>query len=156
MKFIVSSSALLKQLSSINGVITTNPVVPILENFLFEISEGLLTVTASDLQTSMITEIDVESKESGSIAVPARILLETLKNLPEQPVTFSIDEDSYSIEISSDNGRYKLAGENATDFPKVPAVSDDFSVDLSTDVLASRSEERRVGKECRSRWSPYH
>ncbi|MEM6362243.1 MAG: DNA polymerase III subunit beta [Bacteroidota bacterium] len=137
MKFIVSSSALLKQLSSINGVITTNPVVPILENFLFEISEGLLTVTASDLQTSMITEIDVESKESGSIAVPARILLETLKNLPEQPVTFSIDEDSYSIEISSDNGRYKLAGENATDFPKVPAVSDDFSVDLSTDVLAS-------------------
>ena len=85
----------------------------------------------------MITEIDVESKESGSIAVPARILLETLKNLPEQPVTFSIDEDSYSIEISSDNGRYKLAGENATDFPKVPAVSDDFSVALSTDVLAS-------------------
>ena len=85
----------------------------------------------------MITEIDVESKESGSIAVPARILLETLKNLPEQPVTISIDEDSYSIEISSDNGRYKLAGENATDFPKVPAVSDDFSVALSTDVLAS-------------------
>ena len=137
MKFIVSSSALLKQISSINGVITTNPVVPILENFLFEIGEGLLTITASDLQTSMITELDVESKESGSIAVPARILMETLKNLPEQPVTFSIDENSYSVEISSDNGRYKLAGENATDFPKVPTVSDDFSVDLSTDVLAS-------------------
>ncbi|MEM7108474.1 MAG: DNA polymerase III subunit beta [Bacteroidota bacterium] len=137
MKFIVSSSALLKHLSSINGVITTNPVVPILENFLFEISEGLLTVTASDLQTSIITEIDVEAKESGDIAVPARILLETLKNLPEQPVTFSIDKDTYSVEISSDNGRYKLAGENATDFPKVPTVTDDFSVDLSTDVLAS-------------------
>ena len=137
MKFIVSSSALLKQLSGINGVITTNPVVPILENFLFEIEEGTLTVTASDLQTSMITELEVESKESGSIAVPARILLETLKNLPEQPVTFSIDEETYSVEISSDNGRYKLVGENATDFPKVPAVSNDFSVDLSTDVLAS-------------------
>ena len=82
MKFIVNSSALLKQLSSINGVITTNPVVPILENFLFEINEGILVVTASDLQTSMITEIPVESKESGNIAVPARILLETLKNLP--------------------------------------------------------------------------
>jgi len=137
MKFIVSSSALLKQLSSINGVITTNPVVPILENFLFEITEGKLVVTASDLQTSMITELEVESKESGNIAVPAKILLETLKNLPEQPVTFSIDEESYSVEISSDNGRYKLAGENATDFPKVPSVSDDFSVDMSTDVLAS-------------------
>ena len=120
----------------INGVITTNPVVPILENFLFEINDGLLTITASDLQTSMITELPVESKETGNIAIPARILLETLRNLPEQPVTFSIDEESYSIEISSENGRYKLAGENATDFPKVPAVSDDFSVSISSDVLA--------------------
>ncbi|MFN5432528.1 MAG: DNA polymerase III subunit beta, partial [Cyclobacteriaceae bacterium] len=107
MKFIVNSSYLLKQLSNINGVITSNPVVPILENFLFEIDKSNLTVTASDLQTSMITEITVESKEKRSIAVPARILLDTLKNLPDQPVTFSIDAASYSIEISSDNGRYK-------------------------------------------------
>ena len=135
MKFIVSSAALLKELSSINGVITTNPVVPILENFLFEIVDNKLTITASDLQTSMITELEVESKESGNIAVPAKILIDTLKNLPEQPVTFSIDTSSYSIEISSDNGHYKLAGENATDFPKVPAVSPDFSVTMSTDVL---------------------
>ncbi len=137
MKFIVSSSYLLKQLSAINGVITTNPVVPILENFLFEINDGNLTVTASDLQTSMITELQVEAKDNGSIAVPAKILLETLKNLPEQPVTFSIDEESYSIEISSDNGRYKLSGENATDFPKVPTVSDGYSVDISSDVLGT-------------------
>jgi DNA polymerase-3 subunit beta len=136
MKFIVNSSYLLKQLSNINGVITTNPVVPILENFLFEIDKSKLTVTASDLQTSMITEINIESKEKGNIAVPARILLETLKNLPDQPVTFSIDESTYSIEISSDNGRYKLAGENATDFPKVPSVSNDFSANISTEVLA--------------------
>jgi len=136
MKFIVNSSYLLKQLSYINGVITTNPVVPILENFLFEIDKSHLTVTASDLQTSMITEINVESKERGNIAVPARILLDTLKNLPDQPVTFSIDESTYSIEISSDNGRYKLSGENATDFPKVPSVSNDFSAQLSSEVLA--------------------
>jgi len=136
MKFIVNSAYLLKQLSNINGVITTNPVVPILENFLFELDKGSLTVTASDLQTSMITEIQVESKEKGSIAVPARILLDTLKNLPEQPVTFSIDESTYSVEIISDNGRYKLSGENATDFPKVPTVSNDFSAEVSTEVLA--------------------
>ncbi len=136
MKFIVNSSYLLRQLSNINGVITTNPVVPILENFLFEIDKSKLTVTASDLQTSMITELNVESKEKGSIAVPARILLDTLKNLPDQPVTFSVDESTYSVEISSDNGRYKLAGENATDFPKVPAVSNDFSASISTEVLA--------------------
>jgi DNA polymerase-3 subunit beta len=136
MKFIVNSAYLLKQLSNINGVITTNPVVPILENFLFELDKGALTVTASDLQTSMITEVQVESKEKGSIAVPARILLDTLKNLPEQPVTFSIDESTYSIEIISDNGRYKLSGENATDFPKVPSVSNDFTAEISTEVLA--------------------
>jgi DNA polymerase III subunit beta len=136
MKFIVNSAYLLKQLSNINGVITTNPVVPILENFLFELDKGGLTVTASDLQTSMITEIQVESKEKGSIAVPARILLDTLKNLPEQPVTFSIDESTYSIEIISDNGRYKLSGENATDFPKVPNVSNDFTAEISSDVLS--------------------
>jgi len=137
MKFLVSSSALLKQISSINGVISTNPMVPILENFLFEIQDGLLTITASDLQTSMITEIDVESSENGNIAVPARILMDTLKNLPEQPVTFSIDEETYSIEISSDNGRYKLAGENATDFPKVQEVANPDTVDISADVLAT-------------------
>ena len=136
MKFIVNSAYLLKQLSNINGVITTNPVVPILENFLFELEKGGLTVTASDLQTSMITELQVESKEKGSIAVPARILLDTLKNLPEQPVTFSIDESTYSVEIISDNGRYKLSGENATDFPKVPSVSNDFSAEISSDVLS--------------------
>ncbi len=135
MKFIVSSSSLLKQLSGINGVITSNPVVPILENFLFEINDGALTITASDLQTSMITEMEVEAKESGSIAVPAKILLETLRNLPEQPVTFSIDEETYSVELSSDNGRYKLAGENATDFPKVPEVSDGYTVEMSSEVL---------------------
>ncbi len=137
MKFIANSAYLLKQLSNINGVITTNPVVPILENFLFELDKGSLTVTASDLQTSMITELQVESKEKGNIAVPARILLDTLKNLPEQPITFSIDESTYSIEIISDNGRYKLSGENATDFPKVPSVSNDFSAEISSDVLAS-------------------
>jgi DNA polymerase-3 subunit beta len=137
MKFIVSSSALLKQLSAINGVVTTNPVVPILENFLFEIKDSLLTITASDLQASMITEISVEAKEDGNIAVPAKILIETLKNLAEQPVTFSIDHDTYAVEISSDNGRYRLAGENATDFPKIPTVTNPMTVDMSTAVLSS-------------------
>ncbi|MCJ8164978.1 DNA polymerase III subunit beta [Pontibacter sp. E15-1] len=136
MKFIVSSSALLKQLSSINGVVTNNPVVPILENFLFEINNGTLTITASDLETSMITELAVEAKENGRIAAPAKILLETLKNLPDQPVTFTIDEETYTIEISSSNGRYKLSGENATDFPRVPVVQGANAITIPSNVLA--------------------
>ena len=136
MKFIVSSSALLKQLASINGVVTNNPVVPILENFLFEINDSTLTITASDLETSMITELQVEAKESGRIAAPAKILLETLKNLPDQPVTFTIDEETYTIEISSSNGRYKLSGENATDFPRVPVVKGGSAIEIPSNVLS--------------------
>lgn len=135
MKFIVSSSNLLNHLNRISGVIPTNAIVPILENFLFDIQDSKLTITASDLQTSIITEMEIEAKESGQIAVPARILIDTLKNLSEQPITFTIDEDSYSIELSSDNGRYKLAGENATDFPRIPDVSDGHGITISTEAL---------------------
>jgi len=135
MKFIVSSSVLSKQLAAISGVITNNPVVPILENFLFEIDGKQLTITASDLQTSMTTTLVVEAQEKASIAIPARILLETLRNLPEQPITLSINEDSYSVEISSDNGRYRLAGENATDFPQLGLVQKGVSVVMDAKVL---------------------
>ena len=137
MNFIVSSTYLLKNLNSISGVITSNPVVPILENVLFEIENGNLLITASDLQTSVLVELQVESKEDGSVAIPAKILIETLKNLPEQPVTFSIDDQNYNIEINSDNGRYKLAGENSADFPKVPEVNDGYSSVLDSSVLHS-------------------
>lgn len=137
MKFIISSSTLLKELSKINGVITTNPVVPILENFLFEIEDKRLKITASDLQTSMMVELEVNAKEEGNVAVPARILLETLRNLPEQPIGFTVDEDTFAIEISSDIGRYKLAGEDASDFPKVPSISSASAIDMPAEVLRS-------------------
>ena len=135
MKFIVSSAALSKQLAAINGVVANNPVVPILENFVFDITPQQLTVTASDLQTSVTASLAVEAQDSASIAIPARILLETLRNLPEQPVTFSIDESTYSLEISSSNGRYRLAGENATDFPQIVMAEEGVPVDIPAEVL---------------------
>lgn len=136
MKFIVSTSTLLKQLTAIVGVIPSNPMIPILENFLFEIKEGTLTVTASDLQTSIIVQINVEADQEGSVAVPAKMLVDTLRNLPEQPVTVNVNFDSYSVEIISDNGRYKLTGENATDFPKIPQLGRADSIQIPSDVLA--------------------
>ncbi|MDQ1087410.1 MULTISPECIES: DNA polymerase III subunit beta [unclassified Siphonobacter] len=135
MKFIVSSSALLKQLAAINGVVASNPIVPILENFLFQLEGTILTVTASDLQTVMITEIEVESSDKGSIAVPAKLLLDTLRGLPEQPITFKIDAETFGTEIISENGRYKLSGENPIDFPKVPAVNKTLSIEVAAEVL---------------------
>jgi DNA polymerase III subunit beta len=137
MKFVVSSSVLLKQLSAINGVVSTNPIVPILENFLFKLDGNTLTVTASDLQTVMITEIAVEAGDKGAIAVPAKLLLDTLRGLPEQPITFNVDEETFGTEIVSDNGRYKLSGENPIDFPKTPSVNRGQSVDLSSASLGT-------------------
>ncbi|HEV7349365.1 DNA polymerase III subunit beta [Telluribacter sp.] len=137
MKFVVSSSVLLKQLSAINGVVSTNPIVPILENFLFKLDGNTLTVTASDLQTVMITEIEVEAGDKGAIAVPAKLLLDTLRGLPEQPITFNVDEETFGTEIVSDNGRYKLSGENPIDFPKTPSVNRGQSVELSSASLGT-------------------
>lgn len=135
MKFSISSASLFKQLTALNGVIVNNPVVPILENFLFEIADSKLKVTASDLQTSIVTELAIEAQEEVKIAIPARILLDTLRNLPAQPITFSIDENAYNIEIHSDNGRYNLAGENATDFPQVATVTGHVAVNMTAEVL---------------------
>lgn len=122
MKFLVASSALLKLLNGLSGVIPSHPVVPILENFLFQLTPGKLSVTASDLETSIVAEMAVEGLDTGAIAIPARLLLDTLKNLPDQPLAFTVEEDTFAVALKSTNGRYKLTGENAADFPRVPVA----------------------------------
>ena len=120
MKFIVSSSVLLKNLQNVNGVVATNPIVPILENFLFRIDDGTLTVTASDLQTTMTTQIPVEASESGAIAIPAKLLLDTLRSLPEQPITINIDTETFGTEILTDNGRLSSPAKTRLTFLSCP------------------------------------
>jgi DNA polymerase-3 subunit beta len=137
MKFIVSSSELLKHLSTISGVIANNPIVPILENFLLQLDGTNLTITASDMQTVMVTEAQVESADKGSIAVPAKLLMDTLRSLPEQPVTVNIDQETFGTELVTANGQYKLAGENPMDFPRAPEVNKQFSIELNSDVLGT-------------------
>ena len=124
MRFSVSSSDLLKKLQITGGAIGSNPVLPILEDFLFHINGNQLTITATDLETAITTQIEVNADKDGVVAVPAKILLDTLKALPQQPITVSIDEDSFNIEITSSYGKYKLAGENGEDFPKIPEAED--------------------------------
>ncbi len=134
MKFIVSSSALLKQLQQINGVINANTVLPILEDFLFEIDKSKLTVVATDLETVMKVHLDVEAKDSGKVCIPAKILIDSLKNISEQPLTFNIDKN-FGVEITSDNGKYKVMGENPDNFPKEPAADDTNSFTISSTAL---------------------
>ena len=136
MKFIVSSSQLLKQLQVLGGVINSNNTLPILDNFLFELSENQLKVSASDLETTMSSVVDVESDSSASIAVSARLLLDTLKTFPEQPLTFVV-EDNNTVEISSNHGKYALAYADGNEFPKAVALEDPSKTVITGAVLAT-------------------
>lgn len=134
MKFIVSSSALLKQAQHVAGVIGNNTVLPILSDFLFEIEGGNLSIVATDLETVIRENLPVESKETGKICIPAKILVDTLKNIPDQPLTFDIDQN-FGIEITSDNGKYKVMGESAANFPKEPVAEDTDAISIPAHAL---------------------
>jgi len=135
MKFIVSSSQLLKQLQILGGVINSNNTLPILDNFLFEFENDELKISASDLETTMSAIIEVGADESGSIAIPAKLLLDTLKTFPEQPLTFTVEENNI-IEISSDSGKYALAYADGEEFPKAIELDGASSIILNGAVLA--------------------
>ena len=136
MKFSISSTQLLAQLQIAGGAIGSNPVLPILEDFLFAIKDNMLTITATDLETTIVTSVEVMADSNGSVAIPAKILLDTLKALPQQPITFNVDEDTFGIEITSAYGKYKLAGENGQDFPKIPEPEGVDSIKMESPVLA--------------------
>jgi DNA polymerase-3 subunit beta len=136
MKFIVSSSALLKQLQQISGVINANTVLPILEDFLFDVQKNQLSVVATDLETVMKIQLEVEAKDTGRVCIPAKILMDSLKNIPEQPLTFNIDKN-YAVEITSDNGKYKVMGENPDNFPKDPVADETNSFTVVSSALVT-------------------
>lgn len=136
MKFIVSSTYLLKQLQVLGGVINNSNTLPILDNFLFELNNTELIISASDLETTMSAKLEVESDNSGSIAVPARLLLETLKTFPEQPLTFVVEENN-TIEISSNHGKYALAYADGNEFPKAVSLEEASSTTITGDILAT-------------------
>lgn len=136
MNFILSSTTLLRHLQSISGVLSTNNTLPILDNFLFEINDGQLTVSASDLETTMRTTLEVEARDNGKIAIPAKLLLEVLKNLPDQPCTFIVDPSTYGIEIAYDNGKSKMVGYNGDEYPKTPALENKNSIKLSGEIIS--------------------
>ena len=108
MKFIVSSSILYKELQTLSGVINSSNTIPILDNFLFEVDKNKLTISSSDLESTMTSQIDIESTSNDKIAVSAKLLTDILKTFSEQPLTF-IKTENNTIEISASNGKYSLA-----------------------------------------------
>ena len=136
MKFIVSSSYLLKELQMLGGLISNNNTQAILNNFLFDLNGDTLKVSASDLETTVTTSIAVNSDDSGSIAVPARLLLDILKTFVEQPLTFTVGENNLA-EISSNQGKYSLAYVSSLEFPEAVQLSEPSTTTISSKILAS-------------------
>lgn len=142
MNFIISSSTLLKNLQNIGGVLNSSNSLPILDNFLFELVKGELTISASDLENTMKTSVKPdEAKQDGRIAIPAKLLLDTLKNFADQPLVFQIDPANFGIEISSDYGKYKLVGQNADDFPKSAEMDASSEMTISGLIVSTAIEK---------------
>jgi len=134
MKFVVSSMELLGHLQAISRVISSKNTLPILDNFLFSLEEGKLEITASDLESTLITQVSLENTDgSGVIAVPARILTDTLKEFPDIPLTFEINVESLTIVIQSENGKFSIMGQNGAEFPQMPVIKDDQKQHLELD-----------------------
>ncbi|MDR0538810.1 MAG: DNA polymerase III subunit beta [Tannerellaceae bacterium] len=136
MKFEVSSAALQSRLQSISKVIASKNPLPILDSFLFELSSDKLTITASDVETRMVTSVGVTGVEGeGMFAIPAKMLLEPLKELPEQPLRFEINDENMEILFHFENGKYNLIGSRGDTYPQQKALSSTFtavSVDAQT------------------------
>jgi DNA polymerase-3 subunit beta len=144
MKFVVSSTDLLSHLSAISKVISSKSTMPILDNFLFQLTETELTITASDLESTLITSMELDNTEGeGIIAVPAKLLIDTLKEFPEQPLTFQVDDENFGIEIFSENGKFSIVGQSGEDFPELPDVNEEAatSVNVSHRVLQKGIEK---------------
>ncbi len=135
MQFSISSADLKEQLQIISGAISSNPILPILEDFLFKIEGDKLTISATDNQTFMTASMHVEADENGSVAIPAKILLDTLRQLPTQPLKFAVDLETYSVKVTSQFGRYSLAGEDGDDFPRLPQPDQVDQIELPASVL---------------------
>lgn len=131
MEFIVSSTLLLERLQVVGRTLSTKNTLPILDNYLFEIKGDVLTVKATDLETTLISTLEIDAPTAdGAIAIPSKILTDTLKELPEQPLRFTVDFDTYNIELLSENGKFTVVGMEASDFPVPKELDADKTVSI--------------------------
>ncbi|MDA3881750.1 MAG: DNA polymerase III subunit beta [Bacteroidales bacterium] len=137
MEFIVSTSDLLSQLNIVKSVINSKNTLPILDNFLFQLNGKTLQITASDLETTLNTEIEIENaKGSGIIAIEAKRLTDLLKEFTDQPLTFKINTENFHIDIQSASGKYAIVGQNGDEFPKIPEIQEEkITITLGSELV---------------------
>ena len=140
MKFLVDGGTLSRSLQSIYSVVTSNNAVPILENFLFQLNQKTLSITASDLETTVTVKLelsDAEAEGLQQIAVPAKIFSDIIKSFSNVPLSFVVDEETYAIEITSGEGKYKLTGLSADEFPRVSSIEDASQITIPSSLLVN-------------------
>ena len=137
MRFYISSTALSARLQSISRVINSKNALPILDSFLFEVNEGTLTVTASDSETTLTTQLEVsDSNGDGRFALTAKTVIDALKELPELSLTFDVNQETGEVTIAYLNGQYKMMAQNADEYPGVPMLSENaVRLVMPADVL---------------------
>jgi len=132
MKFVVSSTELLTRLQLISRVISSKNTLPILDNFLFEIQEQTLTITASDLESTMRSRITLDNVEGeGKIAIDAKRLTDILKEFPEQPLIFQINQETMAVDILSDNGKFSVVGQNSNEYPDIQHLDESNTTSIT-------------------------
>lgn len=133
MKFTVSSIALFGKLQAISRVISSKNSIAILDSFLFDLHDGALWLTASDNETTLTTSVETDSFEGeGRMAIPSKTLLDALKEISEQPLSFEINSESYEITVEYLNGKYSLMGKNADEYPETQLPGEE-AVELNMD-----------------------
>ena len=139
MKFTISSSALLSLLATTGKVISNKSSLPILEYFLMDLKDGVLTVTTSDLETTLIGSISVENVEQeGTIAAPAKLMLDSLKEFPEMPLVIEVNDTTWEIQITWSSGHLSIPGASAVSYPAVQTLGNERkSITLDVDLLVS-------------------
>lgn len=135
MRIVISSGNLLKKLNVISGIVSTNNILPIIECFLFKLDKNQLTIVATDLETTMKVSLEVQSGDVGNICIPSRVLLDYLKNLPEQPITLIINQEDLGIQITSEQGDYKIVGQEAKHFPAEPTIQNVSEISIPCSEL---------------------
>jgi DNA polymerase-3 subunit beta len=137
MKFTVLSSDIQKALTKISGVIPSKSTLPILENILFSLEKNTLRLIATDLEISMAAHIEVKGSEDGTIAVPARRVMDTIRALPEIQLVFHADQATKKIKMITEIGEYNLVGESSEEYPAIPEFTGENEISLEGSVLSA-------------------
>jgi len=131
MKFVVSSSELLGHIQSISRVINSKNTLPILDNILFDLKDNVLTLRASDLETTLTTKLVIDNAiDDGMIALPSKLLLDTLKEFPEQPLTIEINMETLAADIYTENGKFSVVGQYGEDFPNPNEIEEEKAASI--------------------------